>query len=91
MKNDSVKQNLIDSFKNLSLDMKRNEFNKELLSLAYVVQAYLKKYNDEVFDLPENYEIGKDSSYTEEEMITMNYIALLTIKNQLLLLLKYLN
>lgn len=91
MKNDNIKQNLIDSFKNLSLDVKRNEFNKELLSLAYIIQTYLKKYSDETFDLPENYEMGTGLSLNEEEIITTNYMALLSIKNQLLLLLKYFN
>ena len=54
-------------FTNLSLEQRRNEFNKEIISLLYVIDTIRGESNNEYYNYPEN------TGVTEEEFLKNNY------------------
>lgn len=82
-------KNLIEKYENLSLDEKRNEYNKEMTAIASIIIACLKQFKDDDYEMPFNYKQTKDLNMTEEDMLVKHYEDILEIKENLLLLLSY--
>lgn len=89
--NDIIKINLIKAYKDLPLDSKRNEYSKEMLILTVLVNSLLSNYTNEQLHTPYNYRKGIDENITEDELLTSNYIDLLELKNNILLLFKFMD
>lgn len=84
-----LKNNLLAAYKNLSLDNQRNEFNKEIVVLSSLVNKLLENYGETSLHKPHNYELIEDSNMSESEVLTNNYMDLLELKNNIILLLSY--
>lgn len=87
----SAKEELEKAYQKLSLDEKRNEFNNELMSISYIIKAYLKEFDDEDYSLAKNYISKEEINLSEEDLLVRNYMDLLEIKNRLILLLKFIS
>lgn len=86
---EQVTNDLKNAFKKLDLNSQRNEYSVEMIKLAALINTWLAKYTDRQFKMPYNYDLKKDESLTESELITINYMDLLEIKNNLILLLSF--
>ncbi len=83
---DIITNNLLEAYKELSLDSKRNEFNKEMIILTSLINSLLSNYTNKKLHMPKNYKKGIDTELTEDEVLTNNYIDLLELKNNILTL-----
>ena len=83
---DIITNNLLEAYKELSLDSKRNEFNKEMIILTSLINSLLSNYTNKKLHMPKNYKKGIDTELTEDEVVTNNYIDLLELKNNILTL-----
>lgn len=64
---------LKDAYRQISLEDKRNELNKELLSLLMMTEQTTNNYN-----------YVKDSGLSEDEYLTETYIQIIELKNKLI-------
>jgi len=85
------KGKLLDSFNLLSLDEQRNEFNGELSSLCILVNKLLDEYDTDKRDNPIIYRKNIDYQKSEKEVLLDNYSNLLDLKNNIILLLSYMD
>ena len=85
------KGKLLEAFKKLSIDEQRYEFNSELSSLCILVNKLLNEYDNERLDNPIIYRKNIDYQKDENEVITDNYSNLLDLKNNIILLLSYMD
>ena len=83
---DIITNNLLEAYKELSLDSKRNEFNKEMIILTSLINSLLSNYTNKKLHMTKNYKKGIDTELTEDEVLTNNYIDLLELKNNILTL-----
>ena len=89
MEQDILKNNLIEAYKNLSLDDQRNEFNKEIIVLSSLVYQLLMKHGESSFPTPYNYNISESQKLSESEVLVQNFANIVDLKQSLLLLLNY--
>lgn len=87
---ETLKENLTVAFSNLSLDQKRNEFNSEIRVINAMINSLLVGYGEKELYQPYNYRSKIDAKLSEDDILIKNYMDLLEIKNQLILLLSYL-
>ncbi|MBR3198429.1 MAG: hypothetical protein IKG27_00260 [Bacilli bacterium] len=90
MNEKELKDKLVNAYKALSLDDQRNEFNKEIISIHVLINQMLSLYGERELREPYNYQSGEDSSLTESEVLVQNFSNIVDLKNNLLLLLNYL-
>ena len=84
-----MEEELLKEYKKLSLDNKRNIYNKEIVLIGSLIINLLNNYDREKREFPYNYNPLNDNKKTEDEFLLLNYKELLRIKNNLLLLLSY--
>lgn len=89
MSEQELKNNLINAYKDLSTDAKRNELNLELIKIGNIINTYLKKYDNEEYEELINYVEKSDAILDEDQVLVQNYTNIIQIKNNLMLLLKY--
>jgi hypothetical protein len=84
------KERVLEAFKLLSIDEERKEFNKELTSLMTLVDKLLESY-DSVDTKPVVYRSNIDYQKDERDVLVDNYSNILDLKNDLILLLSYMD
>lgn len=86
----NLKEDLKKAFSNLNLDQKRNEFNSEIRVISAMINSLLVNYGEKQLFQPYNYKTGVDKDLSETDILIQNYMDILEIKNNLILLLSYL-
>lgn len=87
-----AKKQVVNSFNNLSLDDKRNEVSKELMTIVSIINMY-----NQVLGLKEipdayNYQQKVDLDKPESEILTIYYADLINIESKLIeILSNYIN
>ena len=84
------KERVLEAFRLLSIDEERKEFNKELTSLMTLVDKLLESY-DSVDTKPVVYRSNIDYQKDERDVLVDNYSNVLDLKNDLILLLSYMD
>ena len=84
------KERVLEAFRLLSIDEERKEFNKELTSLMALVDKLLESY-DSVDTKPVVYRSNIDYQKDERDILVDNYSNILDLKNDLILLLSYMD
>ncbi len=84
------KERVLEAFRLLSIDEERKEFNKELTSLMTLVDKLLESY-DSVDTKPVVYRSNIDYQKDERDVLVDNYSNILDLKNDLILLLSYMD
>ncbi|MBR4693573.1 MAG: hypothetical protein IKP07_02065 [Bacilli bacterium] len=84
------KERVLEAFRLLSIDEERKEFNKELTSLMTLVDKLLESY-DGVDTKPVVYRSNIDYQKDERDVLVDNYSNILDLKNDLILLLSYMD
>lgn len=83
------KERVLEAFKLLSIDEERSEFNKELTSLITLIDKLLESYDDSIDTKPIMYRSNIDYQKDERDVLVDNYSNILDLKNDLILLLSY--
>ena len=84
------KERVLEAFRLVSIDEERKEFNKELTSLMTLVDKLLESY-DSVDTKPVVYRSNIDYQKDERDVLVDNYSNILDLKNDLILLLSYMD
>ena len=87
----TLKNKLLDSYKNLVLDDKRNEFSKEMIMVSTLINSCLSMYGVSSLKTAYDYKVEQDLKLSEEDLLIKNYEDILDIRNNLLLLLTHIN
>lgn len=86
MNNDvkTAKEMVLNGYKLLSLDDKRNEYSKEIYLIVAIINHYSELLGLEPVKEAYNYQQKLDMVKTEDELINLNYEDILNIKEGLL-------
>ena len=82
-----MKQNMLDLYKQLSIDDQRNEFSALLMKIDDLLNVLIneKKLNSDI--KVKNYDVNMGSSLSESDMLTFFYEDIWNLKNKILMLL----
>lgn len=69
---------MVENYKNLPIDQKRNEFNKETLRLLYIVNKIIDDPKTDYY----NYNIN-DENITEEDFLYEEYLLIKEVTDKL--------
>ena len=81
-----MEENMMDLYKQLNIDNKRNEFSSLLLKVDTLLNALLAQKELNNNTTVKNYNINAGSKFNEDETLTFFYEDLWSLKNKILLL-----
>jgi hypothetical protein len=81
-----MEENMMDLYKQLNIDNKRNEFSSLLLKVDTLLNALLAQKELNNNTTVKNYDINAGSKFNEDETLTFFYEDLWSLKNKILLL-----
>lgn len=81
-----MEENMMDLYKQLNIDNKRNEFSSLLLKVDTLLNALLAQKELNNNTTVKNYDINVGSKFNEDETLTFFYEDLWSLKNKILLL-----
>ena len=81
-----MEENMMDLYKQLNIDNKRNEFSSLLLKVDTLLNALLAQKELNNNSTVKNYDINAGSKFNEDETLTFFYEDLWSLKNKILLL-----
>lgn len=81
-----MEENMIDLYKQLNIDNKRNEFSSLLLKVDTLLNTLLAQKELNNNTTVKNYDINAGSKFNEDETLTFFYEDLWSLKNKILLL-----
>ena len=81
-----MEENMMDLYKQLNIDNKRNEFSSLLLKVDTLLNALLAQNELNNNTTVKNYDINDGSKFNEDETLTFFYEDLWSLKNKILLL-----
>lgn len=81
-----MEENMMDLYKQLNIDNKRNEFSSLLLKVDTLLNALLAQKELNNNTTVKNYDINAGSQFNEDETLTFFYEDLWSLKNKILLL-----
>lgn len=81
-----MEENMMDLYKQLNIDNKRNEFSSLLLKVDTLLNALLAQKELNNNTTVKNYDINDGSKFNEDETLTFFYEDLWSLKNKILLL-----
>lgn len=81
-----MEENMMDLYKQLNIDNKRNEFSSLLLKVDTLLNALLAQKELNNNTTVKNYDINAGSKFNEDETLAFFYEDLWSLKNKILLL-----
>lgn len=81
-----MEENMMDLYKQLNIDNKRNEFSSLLLKVDTLLNTLLAQKELNNNTTVKNYDINAGSKFNEDETLTFFYEDLWSLKNKILLL-----
>ncbi len=84
-----MEDKLIEAFKKLSLDDQRNQVSAELMFIGNLITSYINQFDEYDYPIPYNYNTSTDHNKSESEILTIIYRDLIRQRDNLTLLLTY--
>ena len=84
-----MENKLIEAFEQLTLDEQRNQVSAELMFIGNLITSYINQFDEYDYPIPYNYDPAVDHDKSEKEVLTIIYRDLIRTRDNLTLLLTY--
>jgi hypothetical protein len=84
-----MENKLLEAFEQLSLDEQRNQVSAELMFIGNLITSYINQFDEYDYPIPYNYDAAKDHGKSEKEILAIMYRDLIRARDNLTLLLTY--
>lgn len=78
-----MEEKLRNSFKEIGTNEKRDELSLELMKISSIINERLEKHGKKDLELAYDYDPDQDQTKTEDEMLTIFYMDILKIEDNL--------
>lgn len=78
-----MEEKLRNSYQKIGINEKRMELSTEIKKISSMITEHLEQYDQKQLDSSSSYDPVKDKEKTEDEMLTIFYMDILKIEDQL--------